>query len=152
MGTHLPKRWCLCLCWIPPLRLYPFEFLSVHFPSVFALWPLSTPVLPSILPPPPRRQRVCQPWGVSECSYCQVVFEKHAAFCFIFSPCLRDMTKDMIIWPSSKSNLQHMSLVLMTSCPTSVLCGHLLVWNLHFSLWCDLHKKNTIVLPHLGIF
>lgn len=54
-----------------------------------------------------------------------------SVFFFFLSPSLRDMTKV----DNHLTILKEQSaLVLMTSCRTSVVCVHLLGWNLHFSL------------------
>lgn len=73
---------CLCPCRLPPLPPRILERPRSSFPSIFALWPLSTLVLPSILPPPPPHSdsESVSREGVSECAHCQVVFGKHAAF------------------------------------------------------------------------
>lgn len=52
--------WCFCLVSVAFLlcRILSCFLLSIC-PPFFALWPLSTPALPSILPPPPQRHRLC---------------------------------------------------------------------------------------------
>lgn len=140
ISTTLNTQWS-CLYHLP-FVLHPFKLRLRASPSIFALWPLSTPALPSILPPPPHRQRVCRPKG----SVRAVIVRWCLKNTFLAPTLLKDKIGGLgkISWLSSKNNPRHKCLFFVCCIFPSTS------WFIH-SVWPSCEEKWGGSMAELGI-